>query len=83
MPAPSDPAKINELSKLTSKLPGMYGKAKYCRPSGECLYEGDMGEIIANSRNADDTGAETPDESEDDEGATSDPPQVPVGAAIG
>ncbi len=53
LPAPSDPAKINELSKLASHLPGLYGKNKYCRPSGECLYEGDMGEIIANSRNAD------------------------------
>jgi peptidyl-dipeptidase A len=53
LPAPSDPAKINELSKLNSKLPGMYGKAKYCRPSGECLFEGDMSKIIGNSRNAD------------------------------
>jgi peptidyl-dipeptidase A len=56
LPAPSDPAKINELSKLNSKLPGMYGmygKAKYSRPSGECLFEGDMSKIIGNSRNAD------------------------------
>lgn len=52
LPAPSDPAKIAELSQLASRLTGLYGKAKYCRLSGECLYEGDMGEIIANSRDA-------------------------------
>lgn len=52
LPAPSDPAKIYELSQISSKLTGLYGKAKYCRPSGECLYEGDMVKTLATSRDA-------------------------------
>jgi len=53
LPAPSDPTKAAELSKLSTELKSLYGKGKYCRQSGECLPLGKLGDILANSRNAD------------------------------
>lgn len=53
LPAPSDPAKAAELSQLSTELNSLYGKGKYCRQSGECLALGELSEILATSRNAD------------------------------
>jgi peptidyl-dipeptidase A len=50
--APNDAAKRAELSKLSSKLDGMYGSAKYC-PKGpdSCKDQGQLVNIMATSRN--------------------------------
>ncbi len=53
LPAPSDPAKAAELSKLSTELTSMYGKGKYCESSGDCLQLGDLSDILSTSRNAD------------------------------
>ncbi len=52
LPAPHDAAEREELTKIAASLEGDYGKGKYC-PEGEkgkCLSLGDMEEILANSR---------------------------------
>lgn len=52
LPAPSNPAERDEVTKLAASLEGDYGKGKYC-PDGEqgkCLSLPDMEEIMANSR---------------------------------
>ncbi|HET6892363.1 MAG TPA: M2 family metallopeptidase [Pyrinomonadaceae bacterium] len=52
LPAPSNPAERDEVTKLAASLEGDYGKGKYC-PEGEqgkCLSLPDMEEIMANSR---------------------------------
>ena len=54
LPAPSDPAESEELSKLAAKLESIYGKGEYCRDAGKkesCLDVGTIGRIMANSRN--------------------------------
>jgi len=53
LPAPSDPIKAAELSQLSTELGSMYGKGKYCKQSGDCLALGELSEILATSRNAD------------------------------
>ncbi|MCM3873400.1 MAG: M2 family metallopeptidase, partial [Pyrinomonadaceae bacterium] len=52
LPAPSDPTKRTELTKLAASLEGSYGKGKYCPDGdqGKCLSLGDMEAILANSR---------------------------------
>jgi peptidyl-dipeptidase A len=52
LPAPSNPAEREELTKIAASMEGDYGKGKYC-PDGEkgkCLSLGDMERILANSR---------------------------------
>lgn len=53
LPAPSDPAKREELTQLAAELEGMYGRGKYC-PAGksgeDCLDLGQLSEILASSR---------------------------------
>ena len=52
LPAPSNPAERDEVTKLAASLEGDYGKGKYC-PDGEqgkCHSLPDMEEIMANSR---------------------------------
>jgi peptidyl-dipeptidase A len=53
-PAPKDPAKLAELTALTSKMEGMYGAAKYC-PQGpqSCKDQTALTNVLANSRNYD------------------------------
>jgi peptidyl-dipeptidase A len=58
LPAPNDVAKRAELSRLSAKLEGMYGSAKYCPPgvakdSPQCKDQGQLVNIMANSRKYD------------------------------
>jgi len=53
LPAPQDPAKTAELSKLVAELGGLYGKGKYCKEDGKCLSLGDMTATMATSRDYD------------------------------
>jgi peptidyl-dipeptidase A len=54
LPAPSDPAKTEELAKIAASLEGTYGRGKYCRTGKdgkeECLYEPELTNIIGTSR---------------------------------
>ncbi len=52
LPAPSNPAERDELTKIAASMEGDYGKGKYCPEGdkGKCLSLGDMEEILANSR---------------------------------
>jgi peptidyl-dipeptidase A len=51
LPAPSDPAKTSELTRLAASLEGQYGSGKYC-PSGggECKTLPDLEDVMASSR---------------------------------
>ncbi len=52
MPAPRDPAKASELTRLASSLEGTYGKGRYCPPDGgECQDLGDLEKVMNESRN--------------------------------
>jgi peptidyl-dipeptidase A len=53
MPAPRDPAKVEELAAVASKLSSMYGQGKYCNKSGECRELEALMKIMAESRNYD------------------------------
>jgi peptidyl-dipeptidase A len=52
IPAPRDPGKSAELSKIAASLRGDYGKGKWCpeRAQGKCLSLNDMENILAQSR---------------------------------
>jgi peptidyl-dipeptidase A len=52
LPAPSNPAERDELTKIAASLEGDYGKGKYCPDgeSGKCLSLSEMEVILANSR---------------------------------
>ena len=54
MPAPDDPAKRAELTKISTKLEATYGEAKFC-PDGPESCEGvdALGEVLATSRDYD------------------------------
>src|SRR6185437_1178062 len=56
-PAPNDDAERKELTEIASKLDGMYGKGKYCKPqsdgSQKCLSLNDLSRILATSTNPD------------------------------
>jgi peptidyl-dipeptidase A len=49
--APSDPAKIAELSQLSASLEGAYGSGKYCFKDGKCLSGQELEEFLANRDN--------------------------------
>ncbi len=53
-PAPKDPAKLAQISALTSKMEGMYGAAKYC-PKGpdSCKDQTQLTDVMAKSRKYD------------------------------
>ncbi|WP_372769173.1 M2 family metallopeptidase [Pseudoalteromonas sp.] len=53
LPAPQDPTKTAELSKIVAELGGLYGKGKYCKEDGQCLSLGDMTATMATSRDYD------------------------------
>jgi len=53
MPAPQDPKKSAELSKIGSELGGMYGKGSYTTKAGKKLSLGDMTSTMATSRDYD------------------------------
>ncbi|HZN11384.1 MAG TPA: M2 family metallopeptidase [Blastocatellia bacterium] len=52
LPAPSNPAEREELTKIAASMEGDYGKGKYCPEGaqGKCLSLGDLEEILASSR---------------------------------
>jgi peptidyl-dipeptidase A len=52
LPAPSDAAERDELTKIAASLEGDYGKGKYCPDGdkGKCLSLSEMEVILANSR---------------------------------
>ena len=51
LPAPSDPAKTTEMSRLSASLDAMYGAGKYCPPGGgECKDLGQLEDILIESR---------------------------------
>ncbi|HEY1937370.1 MAG TPA: M2 family metallopeptidase [Candidatus Angelobacter sp.] len=56
-PAPNNDAERKELTELASKLDGMYGKGKYCKPGPDgkekCLSLNDLSRIMATSTNPD------------------------------
>jgi peptidyl-dipeptidase A len=58
-PAPNNDAERKELTELASKLDGMYGKGKYCKPGEsadakpKCLSLNDLSRIMAGSTNPD------------------------------
>ena len=56
MPAPKDPAKLEELTKLATRMEGMYGAGSYCTGEGEaktCRDIGQLSEVLATSRDYD------------------------------
>ena len=50
IPAPSDPAKTAEVTRLQTSMESRYGQGKWCRPDGECLALGELERILATSR---------------------------------
>lgn len=51
MPPPKDPAKLEELTRIATRMEGMYGSGEYCAGQGEarkCLQLGDLEEILRN-----------------------------------
>ncbi|MEQ9561298.1 MAG: M2 family metallopeptidase, partial [Woeseiaceae bacterium] len=53
-PAPNDPAKREELARITTELAGLYGAGKYCPDDGrECMALGELEDILAKSRDYD------------------------------
>lgn len=51
-PAPADPAKTSELTRLAAGLESAYGKGEYCPQGGDCLDVEEITEIMATSRDA-------------------------------
>ena len=52
-PAPNDPAKRKQLSRILTDLASMYGEGKYCRNDGDCLSRPELEDIMAQSRDYD------------------------------
>jgi peptidyl-dipeptidase A len=50
LPAPRDPARTAELSRLAASLESTYGSGAYCPPGGECLALGELENILATAR---------------------------------
>jgi peptidyl-dipeptidase A len=50
-PAPSDPARTAELTRILARLESTYGRGEYCPASGPCLDIGEITRIMATSRN--------------------------------
>ncbi|MDF2817700.1 MAG: peptidase [Stenotrophomonas rhizophila] len=56
MPAPRDPAKLGELTRIASRMEGAYGSGKYCTDEANpatCRQLGDLEEVLASSRDYD------------------------------
>jgi peptidyl-dipeptidase A len=56
MPAPTDPAKLAELTRIAADMEGMYGAGEYCTGEGEarnCRQLGALEDVLRNSRDYD------------------------------
>ncbi len=56
MPPPKDPVKLAELTKLATKMEGMYGSGSYCKTEGDtksCREIGELEDVLRNSRDYD------------------------------
>ncbi|QDH69657.1 M2 family metallopeptidase [Marilutibacter alkalisoli] len=56
MPAPKDPAKLEELAGLATKMEGMYGAGTYCKGEGDdrqCRQLGDLEDVLRSDRDYD------------------------------
>ncbi len=53
MPAPRDPAKLAELTRIATKMEGMYGSGEYCSGSGadkQCRQLGELEDVLRSNR---------------------------------
>ncbi|MBA2239336.1 MAG: M2 family metallopeptidase, partial [Lysobacter sp.] len=56
MPAPTDPAKLKELTEIATRMEGMYGSGEYCTGEGEartCRQLGQLEDVLRNNRDYD------------------------------
>ena len=56
MPAPKDPAKLEELTRIATRMEGMYGAGSYCTGEGSaksCRDIGQLSDVLAKSRDYD------------------------------
>ena len=58
LPAPSDPAKTAELTRIAARMDGTFGKGEYCPPgavaaSDDCLDIDEVANVLAESRDPD------------------------------
>ncbi len=56
MPAPRDPARLAELTRIASKMEGMYGAGKYCKTPNDptsCKSIGDLEDVLRSNRDYD------------------------------
>ncbi len=56
MPPPKDPAHLGELTRIASKMGGMYGAGTYCKGEGDaknCRQLGELEDVLRNNRDYD------------------------------
>ncbi|MGH8061770.1 MAG: M2 family metallopeptidase [Pseudoxanthomonas sp.] len=56
MPAPKDPAKLAELTQISTRMEGMYGAGEYCTGEGDarqCRQLGELEDVLRSSRDYD------------------------------
>ncbi|MCE7032532.1 M2 family metallopeptidase [Lysobacter sp. GX 14042] len=56
MPAPSDPAQLAELTRIASRMEGMYGAGEYCTGEGnarQCRQLGELEDVLRDNRDYD------------------------------
>ena len=56
MPAPRDPAKLAELTRIATRMEGMYGAGEYCTGEGnakQCRQLGELEDVLRSSRDYD------------------------------
>ncbi|HRP71368.1 MAG TPA: M2 family metallopeptidase [Luteimonas sp.] len=57
MPAPKDPVKLAELTRIATRMEGMYGAGSYCKTAGDaksCRQLGELEDVLRNDRDYDD-----------------------------
>ena len=57
MPAPKDPEKLAELTRIATKMEGMYGAGSYCKVAGDsksCRQLGELEDVLRSDRDYDD-----------------------------
>jgi peptidyl-dipeptidase A len=56
LPPPRDPAKLAELTRIATRMEGMYGSGTYCKGTGsdkQCRQIGELEDVLRNSRDYD------------------------------